>query len=144
MNDIHRDCRDGARMRMRIYGWLATAVMFAALVPGVAQAAELLMFESATCEWCRKWDEDVGVVYAKTAEGRAAPLRRIDIYATRPADLWSVRGIVYTPTFVLWDRDREIGRVVGYPGEDNFWGLLGVIVARLGAKPALAAARTVD
>ncbi|PPR19223.1 MAG: hypothetical protein CFH40_02341, partial [Alphaproteobacteria bacterium MarineAlpha10_Bin3] len=111
---------------------------------GAALAAELLMFESATCEWCQKWDEDVGVVYAKTAEGRAAPLRRIDIYAARPADLRSVRGIVYTPTFVLWDRGREMGRVVGYPGEDNFWGLLGVIVAKLGAKPALVAARTVD
>ena len=128
---------------MRFKGWLAAAV-FAALVPGAALAAELLMFESATCEWCQKWDEDVGVVYAKTAEGRAAPLRRIDIYAARPADLRSVRGIVYTPTFVLWDRGREIGRVVGYPGEDNFWGLLGVIVAKLGAKPALVAARTVD
>ena len=131
-------------MRMRFKGWLAAAAVFAALVPGAALAAELLMFESATCEWCQKWDEDVGVVYAKTAEGRAAPLRRIDIYAARPADLRSVRGIVYTPTFVLWDRGREIGRVVGYPGEDNFWGLLGVIVAKLGAKPALVAARTVD
>ena len=131
-------------MRMRFKGWLAAAVVFAALVPGAALAAALLMFESATCEWCQKWDEDVGVVYAKTAEGRAAPLRRIDIYAARPADLRSVRGIVYTPTFVLWDRGREIGRVVGYPGEDNFWGLLGVIVAKLGAKPALVAARTVD
>jgi len=129
---------------MRFKGWLAAAAVFAALVPGAALAAELLMFESATCEWCQKWDEDVGVVYAKTAEGRAAPLRRIDIYAARPADLRSVRGIVYTPTFVLWDRGREIGRVVGYPGEDNFWGLLGVIVAKLGAKPALVAARTVD
>lgn len=129
---------------MRFKGWLAAAAVFAALVPGAALAAELLMFESATCEWCQKWDEDVGVVYAKTAEGRAAPLRRIDIYAARPADLRSVRGIVYTPTFVLWDRGREMGRVVGYPGEDNFWGLLGVIVAKLGAKPALVAARTVD
>ena len=129
---------------MRFKGWLAAAAVFAALVPGAALAAELLLFESATCEWCQKWDEDVGVVYAKTAEGRAAPLRRIDIYAARPADLRSVRGIVYTPTFVLWDRGREIGRVVGYPGEDNFWGLLGVIVAKLGAKPALVAARTVD
>lgn len=131
-------------MMMRFKGWLAAAAVFAALVPGAALAAELLMFESATCEWCQKWDEDVGVVYAKTAEGRAAPLRRIDIYAARPADLRSVRGIVYTPTFVLWDRGREIGRVVGYPGEDNFWGLLSVIVAKLGAKPALVAARTVD
>ena len=129
---------------MRFKGWLAAAAVFAALVPGAALAAELLMFELATCEWCQKWDEDVGVVYAKTAEGRAAPLRRIDIYAARPADLRSVRGIVYTPTFVLWDRGREMGRVVGYPGEDNFWGLLGVIVAKLGAKPALVAARTVD
>jgi thioredoxin-related protein len=121
-------------------GWLAAAVIFAALAPGVAPAVELLMFESATCEWCQKWDEDIGIVYAKTAEGRAAPLRRIDIYQTRPDDLRPVRGIIYTPTFVLWDRGREIGRITGYPGEDSFWGLLGVMIAKPGKQPALSAA----
>lgn len=133
-------------MTTRLHVWLASAVILAAQLAGMtsARGAELLMFESATCEWCQKWDEEVGVIYAKTAEGRMAPLRRIDIYETRPADLRSVRGIVYTPTFVLWDRGREIGRVVGYPGEDGFWGLLGVMVGKLDAKPPPASGRAVN
>ena len=30
----------------------------------------------------------------------------------------------FSPTFVLTDGGREIGRIEGYPGEDFFWGLL--------------------
>jgi len=125
---------------MRLQAWFAAAAVLVVLAPGVtpARGAELLMFESAACEWCEIWDQEVGVVYDKTAEGRLAPLRRIDIYETRPADLRPVRGIVYTPTFVLWERGREVGRIIGYPGEDGFWGLLGVIIGKLAPKPALA------
>ena len=35
-----------------------------------------------------------------------------------------VSPIRFTPTFVLVDDGREIGRIEGYPGEDFFWGLL--------------------
>jgi hypothetical protein len=34
---------------------------------------------------------------------------------------------------VLVDRGREIGRIRGYPGEDHFWGLLGVLMKKLDA-----------
>jgi hypothetical protein len=37
----------------------------------------------------------------------------------------------YTPTFVLVDRGREIGRIVGYPGEDFFWELLAGLIKKL-------------
>ena len=43
-----------------------------------------------------------------------------------------------TPVFVLIDHDREIGRIRGYPGEDNFWGLLAGLIG--GLKGAGAAA----
>jgi hypothetical protein len=36
-----------------------------------------------------------------------------------------------TPLFVLVDQGREIGRIRGYPGEDHFWGLLGVLMKKL-------------
>ena len=32
---------------------------------------------------------------------------------------------------VLVDSGREIGRIRGYPGEDHFWGLLGVLIKKL-------------
>ncbi len=89
------------------------------------------MFESPGCLWCMAWDEEVGVIYHKTGEGRAAPLRQLDIGDPRPPELAALTGIMYTPTFVLMDGDREVGRIVGYLGEDQFWGLLGELLQRL-------------
>ena len=98
---------------------------------GGTRAAELIMFESAVCEWCDAWDREIGFFYHKTSEGRRAPLRRIDIQDRRPGELKEIQGIVYTPTFVLVEDGWELGRITGYPGEDHFWGLLGELVERL-------------
>lgn len=106
------------------------AAFFATATP--ARAAELVMFESDTCEWCELWHEEIGVVYPKTPEGRVLPLRRVDVDDDRPADLTHVRRVVYTPTFVVLDGRREVGRILGYPGEDFFWPMLGEIIDRMG------------
>ncbi|MGO1117080.1 transcriptional regulator [Rhodovibrionaceae bacterium A322] len=109
---------------------LSILVMFS-LLPRQAVAAELVMFESATCEWCEVWDEEIAPIYPKTEEGKRAPLRRVDIYETRPQDLEHIKGIRFTPTFVLMENGEEVGRIRGYPGEDFFWGLLGQIMEKL-------------
>ena len=115
---------------------LGRIVLLALLAPAVvraipAEAAELVMFESAACEWCAAWHREIGPIYPRTAEARLAPLRRVDIDGPRPADLAFIRGIRYTPTFVLVDRGRELGRITGYPGEDFFWALLDELLTRL-------------
>jgi len=40
------------------------------------------------------------------------------------------RSVHFTPTFILVDDGREVGRIEGYPGEDFFWGLLGMMFER--------------
>jgi len=107
---------------------LATLVLIVA-VP--ARAAELIMFEQDYCEYCERWNEEVGVVYHKTAEGKRAPLRRLDIHKNLPEDVAHVITGRFTPTFVLMDGGKEIGRIRGYPGEDFFWGLLGQMMKKL-------------
>ncbi len=92
------------------------------------------MFEQAGCAWCAAWDRQIGPIYPKTAEGRRAPLRRVDLHAERPSDLSRIQAVRFTPTFVLIDGGREIGRIQGYPGEDFFWGLLGELIGRLPAQ----------
>ena len=94
-------------------------------------SAELVMFESESCEWCEAWHDQIGVVYSKTEEARIAPLRRVDVDDSVPEDLAHVRGIYYTPTFVLMEDGREVGRILGYPGEDFFWGLLSIELDKL-------------
>ena len=115
---------------------IALIVLLAVLTSRHGQAAELIMLEEHGCPWCERWNEEVGVVYHKTPEGKRAPLRRIDIHDPLPVDLrFLVKG-GYTPTFVLVENGREIGRIRGYPGEDFFWGLLGQMLRRL-PKPKL-------
>ena len=84
----------------------------------------LLMAEEAGCMWCARWNRDVSTEYPLTAEGRAAPLRRIDIHADLPDGLELKQRLTYTPTFVLVRDGVELSRIEGYPGEDFFWGLL--------------------
>lgn len=94
-------------------------------------ASELIMFNAPYCEWCELWEEEIGIIYDKTREARIAPIRRIDIDDGRPDDLKRIKPVIYTPTFVLIDNGREIGRIIGYPGEDFFWGLLNEMVGKL-------------
>src|SRR4051795_8321097 len=82
-----------------------------------AHAAELVMFEQKGCVWCQKFDREIAPAYDKTAEGRRAPLRRLDIAQPIPPDLAFITRERFTPVFVLIDGDREIGRIRGYPGD---------------------------
>lgn len=101
---------------------------------GPAGAAELVMFERRGCPWCLAWHREIGPIYPKTPEGRRAPLRRVDLDGARPNDLAGIRGVVFTPTFVLVEDGQEVGRIPGYPGEAFFWGLLGELLAKLPAE----------
>lgn len=115
---------------------MTKSIVLAALVGGAlaaepARAAELVMFEDAGCMWCARFNAEIGPTYAKTDEGRRAPLRRVDTGKALPAELGFIETERYTPVFVLVDGGREIGRIRGYPGEDHFWGLLGMLLKKL-------------
>ena len=95
------------------------------------RAAELIMFEQVGCVWCEAFNREIAPIYPKTAEGQRAPLRRVDIDQPVPQDLAFIAVERLAPLFVLVDKGREIGRIRGYPGEDHFWGLLGVLIKKL-------------
>jgi hypothetical protein len=109
----------------------ALAALIAVTVSGsAALAAELQMYRRAGCPWCAAWDREVGPIYGKTDIGRRIPIRMIDLDRERSRAAF-VRPIIYTPTFVLVDNEREVGRIEGYPGDAFFWGLLEQLVQRL-------------
>ncbi|NGX99515.1 MAG: thioredoxin family protein, partial [Candidatus Afipia apatlaquensis] len=37
----------------------------------------------------------------------------------------------FTPTFIVVDNGREIGRITGYSNDNAFWGLLDALAAKL-------------
>jgi hypothetical protein len=107
------------------------AAMFVISALANARAAELVMFEQAGCAWCEAFDREIAPIYPKTEEGQRAPLRRVNIDRPVPADLAFIEIERLAPLFVLVDKGQEIGRIRGYPGEDNFWGLLGALIKKL-------------
>jgi thioredoxin-related protein len=117
------------RLRRQVFA--AILMSLCALSVDGVQAAELVMFESEGCDWCEAWDDDIGVAYDKTSEAKVVPLRRVDIDDDRPADLSHLEGLMYTPTFVVMKDGNEVGRIIGYPGEDFFWQLLNEIIEKI-------------
>ncbi len=87
------------------------------------RAAELVMVEQAGCHWCAKWNAEISQIYPKTDDGKRAPLRRVDL-RDLPDDVDFKSRPVFTPTFVLVDDGRELGRIEGYAGDEFFWFLL--------------------
>lgn len=116
---------------MAVVACLALSPEVQATEPGAQPAAQLVMLEEDACPWCEKWNEEIGVVYAKTAEGRRAPLRRLNIHRPMPKDLAFLKPGNFTPTFILVSQGREIGRIRGHPGEDFFWGFLNQLIERM-------------
>ncbi|MCH2095167.1 MAG: hypothetical protein MK160_08635 [Rhodobacteraceae bacterium] len=102
------------------------AALMVAPMTATAQTV-MLMAEEPGCYWCALWDEEIGPIYDKTAEGRQAPLQRFDILSP-PPDVVFIRDVHFTPTFIVIQDGAEVGRIEGYPGDDFFWGLLGMIL----------------
>lgn len=112
---------------------LRLSLLAAMLWPATSHAAELLMFERDGCVWCQRWDRDVGSIYGRTDEARVLPLRHVNIDRQATSGIALGSPVRYTPTFVVVDGGREIGRITGYINDDAFWGLLGGFVARIEA-----------
>ncbi len=121
----------GRRMAVRMLMAVLLAVTAAwSVLP--ARAAQLVMFERKYCPWCVRWKKDIGSFYHKTDEGKIAPLRIVDMDGKRPEDLKDIRGLVWSPTFVLLDDDgREVGRMEGYQNEEAFWIGLDALIEKM-------------
>lgn len=113
----------------------STILLIAVLQCKVACSAELIFFERGGCPWCARWEEEIGKIYPKTSEAQLLPLKRIDVGEAGKGDIALERPVRYTPTFVVVDRGREIGRITGYMDEGTFWGLLDKLAARIEDRP---------
>lgn len=97
--------------------------------PGIS--AQLIMIDQEGCEWCELWDEEIAGIYPKTDEGKKIPLVRYDIQDVPNDNFVFKRDIRYTPTFIVVNKGKEVGRIEGYPGESFFWPMLGLILNKI-------------
>lgn len=109
-------------------------ITLAAIAP--TQAAELLYVYDTSCVHCREWERVIGPIYPKTEEAKIAPLRPVLIRDLPRSGVVLQRPVRYTPTFVLIEADREVGRIEGYPGEEFFWVRLEQLLDRLEPRAA--------
>lgn len=103
-----------------------------ALPAAAAGELRLLMVEQSGCSYCLQWHTEIGPIYPKTPEGAAAPLETVQLRGPLPEGVRLNGPAVFTPTFVLVQDGAEVGRIEGYPGEDFFWGLLGMMLRQSG------------
>ena len=103
------------------------------LFAGAPARAEtiLIMFEEIGCPYCEQWHDEIGIVYHNTTEGKQARLIVQDLDDPLPKGVVIGAEPYYAPTFILVDDGKEVGRIEGYPGEDFFWGLLGLILEKI-------------
>ena len=108
---------------------LALCMVLSPIFLKTVRAAELLMVEQHGCYYCLEWKDEIGPIYPKTPEGKFAPIRFIDI--TKIDEIKGLRrNVVFTPTFLLMENDKELARLEGYLSEDFFWGLLEVMLQK--------------
>lgn len=114
---------------------LGAALILVVNLSAASHAAELLMFSQGGCPSCLRWNREVGTIYDTTAEAAILPLRHIDIARQTTSNVTLSSRILYTPTFVVVDDGREIGRITGYINDDAFWGLLGSLAGKIARPP---------
>jgi thioredoxin-related protein len=111
------------------------AALFLALSSASLHAAELVMVEQPGCVWCQRFDAEIAPGYPNTEEGKRAPLRRADLRQPWPGGITVKEGARFTPTFILLDDNgKELGRFVGYPGDQFFYPALGDLLKKLPGK----------
>lgn len=126
---------------MNLWTALRSALLlFLLLGPmSATRAAELIFVERTGCPYCAKWDREVSVPYTNSQEGQRAPLRRHALEDGQPAGI--AQPVRFTPTFILMDKGREIGRITGYMDDHSFWGLLAPLMAKIESRPLPTASR---
>ena len=110
---------------------LASSAVFVSLIFRPLIAAELIVIEQDGCPYCARFNAEIAEGYPNTNEGKIAPLRRVDLHEGWPDDLINIESGRFTPTFILVDGGKEIDRLIGYPGDEFFWFLLGEMLDKL-------------
>ncbi len=93
----------------------------AATPPFNPSGFELIVLEANGCLYCSLFRRDVLPTFTASEQGRALPVRFLDINDLEGAGLELQSGVDVVPTFVVARDHKEIGRIPGYVGPENFY-----------------------
>ncbi len=86
-----------------------------------ASDLELVVLEVDSCIYCSLFRRDVLPKYQASPRAQRVPIRFLDLNDTAADDLALDGPVLVVPTVVLMKANREIGRVPGYVGPENFF-----------------------
>lgn len=82
---------------------------------------ELVVLELDNCIYCGLFRRDALPMYQASVRAQKVPIRFLDLNDKSADDLGLDGPITVVPTVVLMKGNREIGRVPGYIGPENFF-----------------------
>jgi thioredoxin-related protein len=84
-------------------------------------AYQLVVLEAEGCIYCHLFRRDVLPGFAASEQGRQLPVRFLDINAVSDAHLDLQTPVDIVPTFIVVKNNKEVGRIPGYVGPENFY-----------------------
>lgn len=83
-------------------------------------AFEIVVVEAQGCLYCPVLRRDVLPAYEMTPRARSVPMRFADIGAVEAGALSLAGSVNSVPTVLVLKDGKEIGRLAGYAGRENF------------------------
>lgn len=95
----------------------------------VSTAYELVVVEADGCIYCKLFRRDLLPAYETSKQGKEAPVRFIDVNDIETAHLDFTSPVDVVPTFVVVKSHREVGRIAGYVGPEDFFHSINYLIA---------------
>ncbi len=82
---------------------------------------QLIVMEAEGCIYCNVFRRDVLPSYEASERGKDLPVRFVDVNDVAKTAIELQSPIDILPTFVVTKDNREIGRIPGYMGPEDFF-----------------------
>jgi thioredoxin-related protein len=92
--------------------------------PLPANRRELVVFETADCDYCMLLRRDVLPEYLRSKRAAEVPVRFINVEVIDLDQLPLSQPLTVVPTVVLMSEGYEVGRITGYIGPELFFHLV--------------------
>ncbi len=92
---------------------------------------QLVVLEAPGCTYCSMFRRYVVPAYQTSPKSRSLPLKFIDLNDKAYDELGLDSPVEMVPTTVLMHNNREVGRIPGYVGPENFFHAINHLMGRV-------------
>jgi thioredoxin-related protein len=94
-----------------------------------AVSLELVVIEADGCIFCEIFRSDVLPAYEASEQGKQMPVQFVDVNDMDSTHLEFKGAVDIVPTFIVVKDRREVGRISGYVGPENFFHSINYLLA---------------